>query len=151
MNIRAIEPKEISEIIELRASTSENRFSREALRKIGVTEESVAEMLRTAHRGWLCEDEGKVVGFAIGDGKTGELWVIAVLPNFEGRGIGSRLLKMVEDWLHSIGWQELWLWTSSDETNRAFSFYTGRGWVVSESKDDIIYMEKRFIGVRANS
>src|SRR5579859_2045192 len=104
MKLRAIESRDLSEIIEVRGATRENPFSRDALRKIGVTEESLAEMLRTTHRGWLSEEEERIIGFAIGDGKTGELWVIAVLPEFEGRGVGSRLLAMVEEWLWSLDW-----------------------------------------------
>lgn len=143
MNIRPIEPQDIKALIDVRAATRENPFSREALRKIGITEESIAEMLRTTHRGWLCEEEERIVGFSIGDGKTGELWVAAVLPEFEGRGIGSRLLAAVEAWLYSLGWKELWLWTSSDPKKRAFPFYTKHGWTVTKSKADIVYMKKK--------
>jgi GNAT superfamily N-acetyltransferase len=143
MKIRMIESKDLSEIIDVRAATHENSYSREALRELGITEESTAEMLRTTHRGWLCEEEGRIVGFAIGDKKTGELWVIAVLPEFEGQGIGSQLLAAVEDWLRSLGWQELWLWTSADPRKRAFSFYLKHGWVVSETRADIVYLKKK--------
>jgi GNAT superfamily N-acetyltransferase len=101
------------------------------------------EKLRTTHRGWSCEVEGRIVGFAIGDGKSGELWVIAVLPAFEGRGIGSRLLLLVEDWLWSLGWERIWLWTSTDERLRAFSFYVRHGWLESEIKDGALYMRKK--------
>ena len=143
MNLRLIEPGDLSEIIEVRASTRENPFSRAALRDLGITEESTTELLRTTHRGWLCEEEGRIVGFAIGDGKTGELWVIAVLPEFERQGVGLRLVESVEGWLWSLGWQEIWLWTSSDPQKRAFTFYSKRGWNVTETKGDILYMKKK--------
>ena len=143
MNYRLIDPQDLGEIFDLRATTRENPYSREDLRQIGITEESVAERLRRAtHRGWLCEVGGKIVGFAIGDGTTGELCVIAVLPEFEGKGIGSHLLATVEQWLASAGWKELWLWTASDPKKRAFSFYAKHGWVVTESKTDIVYLRK---------
>jgi ribosomal protein S18 acetylase RimI-like enzyme len=138
-----IETKDLKEVFDVRVATRENPFSREALRKIGITEESTAEVLRTTHRGWLCDIGGKIVGFVIGGGKTGELAVIAVLPEFEGRGIGSQLLVTVEKWLFSMGKQELWLWTSSDGKTKAFSFYLKHGWTVSESKPDILYMKKK--------
>jgi len=143
VNLRLIETKDLSAIIDLRASTRENRISRNELRKRGITEESTTELLRTTHRGWLCEAEGKVLGFAIGDGKTGELWVIAVLPDFEGKGIGVRLIKMVEEWLWSLGWQEIWLWTSSDPNTRANQYYLKQGWHVTETKDHILYLRKK--------
>ena len=143
MTLRSIEPQDLGESIDLRASTRENPISRTALRNLGITEESTVELLRTTHRGWLCEEAGRIVGFAIGDGKTGELWVVAVLPDFEGSGVGSQLTERVEEWLWSLGWQELWLWTSPDPTKRAFTFYSKRGWHVAETKDDILYMKKK--------
>ncbi len=143
MIVRMIEPTDLSEIIELRGRTRENPFSRKDLLKIGIIEESVTEMLRTTHRGWLCEENEKIAGFAIGDGKTGELWVIAVLPEFECRGIGSLLMAAVEGWLAEIGWQEFWLWTSSDSKKQAFSFYMKHGWIVSESGADTVCMKKK--------
>jgi GNAT superfamily N-acetyltransferase len=143
MNFRLIEAKDLSELIDLRGATRENEISREGLRGIGITEESTTELLRTTHRGWLCEAEGKIVGFSIGDGKTGELWVIAVLPAFERKGIGSQLLVLVEDWRWSLDWKELWLWTNPDPKMRAFAFYLHRGWSASETKDGQLYMKKR--------
>lgn len=143
MNFRPIEPADLPEMIEVRGSTRENPLSREALRQLGITEESTARLLRTSHRGWLCEENGRIVGFSIGDAKTGELWVIAVLPGFEGKGVGSRLLQSVEAWLWSHGWNELWLWTSPDRQKRAFTFYQKHGWLVSELKDGKLYLRKK--------
>jgi GNAT superfamily N-acetyltransferase len=142
MAIRPIEVRDIPELFDIRASTRENAFSREALREMGITEESVASALGSTHCGWLSESEGKKIGFAIGDGSTGEISVIAVLPQFEGQGTGARLLEAVESWLYSLKWPELWLWTSSNPATRAFSFYTKRGWVITEAKRDIVYMKK---------
>ncbi len=143
MIIRLIEAADLTELFDLRAATRENPYSRDALRQIGITEETTAALLRTTNRGWLCESDGVKAGFAIGDGKTGEICVVAVSPDYEGRGVGSRLLLAVESWLYSLGWKELWLWTSSDTQKRAFSFYARRGWTVSEKKEDIIYMRKK--------
>jgi ribosomal protein S18 acetylase RimI-like enzyme len=142
MIIRPIQAADLPELFDLRARTRENPYTREALREIGITEEITASVLKTTHRGWLCEIDGLKTGFAIGDGSTGELCVIAMLPDYEGRGIGSRLLGEVEAWLSSIGWKEFWLWTSADTKKRAFGFYTRHGWTVNKNKGDIIYMKK---------
>ncbi len=142
MKIRLIESEDLPEIFDLRAATRENPLSRDDLRRMGITEESTAEVLRTTHRGWVCEDEGEIAGFAIGDGTTGELSVIAVLPQYERRGIGSQLLAEVETWMASVGREEFWLWTWPDPKKRAYSFYLNRGWRVSEAKADIVYMKK---------
>ena len=106
MNLRPIESSDIDSIISIRGRTRENAISEEGLRRLGITADVVAEKPRTTHRGWLCEDGKRIVGFAIGDGTSGELWVIAVLPEFEGRGVGSRLLNRVEEWLWSLGKDE---------------------------------------------
>jgi len=143
MTIRLIEARDLPDLFELRASTRENPYSRDALREIGITEESTAALLLTTHRGWLCETNGRKIGFAIGNSSTGELCVIAVLPEFEGRGVGTQLLDAVETWLFCLGCGELWLWTSSDPNKRAFSFYVRHGWVVTETKGDIVYMKKK--------
>ena len=143
MNLRPIESDDIDEIISIRGRTRQNAISEESLVALGITADVVAEKLRTTHRGWLCEDGKTIAGFAIGDGTTGELWVIAVLPEFERRGVGSRLLNVVEEWLWSVGNDELWLWTSTDEGLRAFSFYVGRGWRKGEVKDGALYMRKQ--------
>jgi ribosomal protein S18 acetylase RimI-like enzyme len=142
MPIRPIEICDIPELFEIRASTRENPFSREALEKIGITEETTAAALRTTHRGWLSESDHVKTGFAIGDGSTGELSVIAVLPQYERRGIGGALLDVVELWLFSLMWRELWLWTSSNTATRAYLLYTKRGWIVTETKGEVIYMKK---------
>jgi GNAT superfamily N-acetyltransferase len=109
---------------------------------MGITVDSTAELLRTSHRGWLSEENGVITGFAIGDGTTGEVWVVAVHPEFEGRGGGSALLQLTEDWLWSLGWTELWLSTSSDTTKRAFPFYTKRGWSPAKVTDTTLVMIK---------
>jgi len=126
----------------VRTATRENAYTREELARLGITEKSVGTMLATSHRGWLCEAEGRVVGFAMGDRRTGEMWVIAVLPEFEGRGIGARLLTEVEGWLFTEGWTEVWLTTSIEPELRALGFYRRYGWVDREIKGGLRYMIK---------
>jgi GNAT superfamily N-acetyltransferase len=143
MTSRLIEPRDLTELIDLRGKTRENPYSREALRQIGITEDSTAALLRTTSRGWLCESGATKTGFAIGDGKTGEMCVVAVAPLYENQGVGSHLLSSVEDWLFSLGWNQLWLWTSSDPQKRAYSFYLKRGWFVAEERGDTVVIKKR--------
>ena len=123
-------------------ATRENALSKEDLRRLGITPETVREMMRTSHRGWLCEVDGKVVGFAMGNGKTGEMWVIAVLPGYEGRGIGAELMDRVEGWLWSLGWGEIWLTTDTDTSLRAYGFYRARGWEDWKVEDGDLFMRR---------
>jgi ribosomal protein S18 acetylase RimI-like enzyme len=124
MTFREISSQDIQTLFAVGTSVRENVYTREGLQRGGITEESVAAMLSTTHRGWLCERNLQIVGFAMANGATGEFWVIAVLPEYEGRGIGSKLLQLAENWLWSIGWQEIWLWTSLETSLRAYSSFT---------------------------
>jgi GNAT superfamily N-acetyltransferase len=67
---------------------------------------------------------------------------LAVLPGYEGRGIGAELMRRVEDWLWSEGWNDIWLTTDVDTSLRAYGFYKRQGWVDTEIKDDLRYMKK---------
>jgi GNAT superfamily N-acetyltransferase len=142
MIFREIMIDDVPALFDVRTSVRENVYSREALYRDGITEGAVAGMVGTTHRGWLCEVDTQVVGFAMANGATGEFWVIAVLPGYEGRGIGSRLLQLCEDWLSSTGWKEIWLWTALDVRLRAYSFYCKRGWADSEIRDNQRIMKK---------
>jgi GNAT superfamily N-acetyltransferase len=143
MKVRRIEADDVPSLIEVRGRTRENAISPEGLHALGITPATVVQQLATTHRGWLCEAKGEVVGFAMGDGATGELWVIAVLPAFEGRGIGSQLLSLVETWLWTLSWEEIWLWTSVDERTRAVTFYLAHGWHKDQIKDGKLHMRKQ--------
>ena len=129
-------------LFDVRTSVRENIYTRVGLYRDGITEKAVAEMIASTHRGWLCEVDSKIVGFAMANGATGEFWVIAVLPEYEGRGIGSKLLRLAEDWLGTMGWKELWLWTSLDTSLRAYSFYRKAGWIDAEIRADQRIMKK---------
>ena len=125
---REICPDDMQSIFDVRVATWHNDRGSEELTKLGVTHESVRDMLADSYRGWLCEVDSRVVGFAMGNKNNGELWVIAVLKGYEGNGIGKRLLTLVEQWLATEGWTEIWLTTDPDETIRAVGFYRHLGW-----------------------
>jgi ribosomal protein S18 acetylase RimI-like enzyme len=128
MRFRELECEDLPEIFEVRVATWHNARGREELAGMGITPESVREMMGRSHRGWLCEVDGRIVGFAMGDKESGEMWVIAVLKEFESRGIGRQLLEHVENWLRLEGWDEIWLTTDPEESFRAVGFYRHLGW-----------------------
>jgi len=138
---RAITPTDIPALFYVRTRTRENRYTLEELERLGITEVSVAEKLSTSYKGWLCAQDGAVVGFCMADRATGELWVIAVLPEFEGNGIGGKLMNFAEEWLWSTGWTRAWLTTDMDITLRAYGFYRKRGWVDWKVEDGVRWME----------
>jgi ribosomal protein S18 acetylase RimI-like enzyme len=73
-------------------------------------------------KGWVCVDGSTLVGFCNGDGETGEVLVLAVLPEYECRGIGIYLLSQVVERLRSVGSDTIWLAASPDARIRAHGF-----------------------------
>jgi GNAT superfamily N-acetyltransferase len=143
MRFRELTQADVPALFPVRGATRENSLSREELADLGITEASVSAMLDITHRGWLCEMDARVVGFAMGNRRNGEIWVIAVLPDYESRGIGKELLRRVDDWLWSEGWPEIWLATGVEPTTRCHGFYRHQGWADREIRDGTRYMEKR--------
>lgn len=139
---REITEADIPDLFVVRVQTHENRLTREELAALGITEESVREKMKGSFRGWLCEANGRMTGFAMGDRATGELWVIAVLPEYLGRGIGSALLRRVEGWLGACGCRQAWLTTDVDPALRAYTFYRQQGWEDDRIEDGMRYMKK---------
>ena len=126
-SFRQIEARDVRELLHLRTQVKENVLTAEDLARRGITEAEVIRKISGSYRGWLCECDGRIVGFAMGDRRTGEMWVIAVLPAYEGRGIGRRLLGLVEEWLFAFH-DELWLTTEDNPANRAWRVYLKAGW-----------------------
>lgn len=126
---RKATPDDVSSCIILRGKTRENAFSVERLAAIGVTLESwrsaVSDDLLIGYVGF---SEGKMVGYCFGDQGTGEIVVLALLPEFEGKGIGKKLLKLVIGKLKAIGFHKLFLGCSSDPKVRSYGFYRHLGW-----------------------
>lgn len=113
----------------VRGRTREYPISREQLAAIGITPASFAAGLESGRvTGRVCEDDAQVVGFCSGDTETGEVLVLAVLPEYEGKGIGRRLLAEVVGELRAHGHRRLWLGASPDPATRAHGFYRSLGW-----------------------
>jgi ribosomal protein S18 acetylase RimI-like enzyme len=130
----------------VRARTREHALSREQLASIGITPASFAAALDSGRvRGWVCEDGEQVVGFCSGDAETGEVLVLAVLPEYEGRGVGRRLLAEVVGELRALGHPRLWLGASPDPATRAHGFYRSLGWrpngEVDSHGDEVLVLE----------
>lgn len=132
LSFRKMRVGDVPAVFEVRLSTVENAVTADELEHTyGVTPRSLAEAMRFHVEGWVCEHDGAVVGFAMGDRSSGEVLVVAVRPEHEGRGIGGELLTRVEDRLFAAGRDEIWLRVTPDPTLRASGFYRKRGWRAS--------------------
>ena len=129
MKFRPTQPRDLEETYLVRASTRQNPISREKLVAAGWTPEFVSEKLVIGeYIGWVCEQQGKIIGFTTGNTRTGEIIVLAVLPEYEGMKIGKRLLSRLMDTLTGKGCTSLWLEASPDPKVRAHGFYRANGW-----------------------
>ena len=130
--IRPMTPEDVPATMEMRARTRENAVTAtELAEEYGITPDSARKALERDQTGWLCEDAGKVVAFDIGDRSNGEVVVVAVLPDYEGKGIGRTILRKVQDMLYAAGWDTIWLLANPDPAVRATGFYHHMGWVSS--------------------
>ena len=135
--------EDIPACIELRGKTRENAVSVERLKSLGVTHESwsrgVADGVLPGH---VCLDDGSLVGYCFGDSTTGEVVVLALLPDWEGRGIGKYLLSMIVRDFSRLGFQRLFLGCSSDPNVRSHGFYRYLGWrstgVLDAHNDEVL-------------
>ena len=139
---RKIASPDIDQLFAVRISVIENPLSLGELAGMGITPESVRRSLGVSLEGYLCEIDNRVVGFSMADLSEGELSVIAVLPQYEGRGIGRQLLELTEKILWRSGYSSITLWTSVNRNTRALGLYQSTGWVESEVKERKLFMKK---------
>jgi GNAT superfamily N-acetyltransferase len=105
----------------VRRAVRENILTSDAVR-----EEHYIPAIESTGRGWIIEEDGAVVGFAVGNAETGNIWALFVHPDHEGRGLGRQLHAVMVDWLFDQGLTRLHLgtWPST----RAQHFYEAAGW-----------------------
>lgn len=109
----------------VRISVIENHLSREEMQRIGITENVVADLIEKSCCAWVATDNEKIIGFSMILPDEGCLFAAFVLPEYEGRGIGRRLVELAENELfrhHEIAWLE------TDKQSRAAKFYIQLGW-----------------------
>ena len=91
-----------------------------------VTDQDCKTYLTERGKGWVCEIEQQIVGFAIADLTDNNIWALFINPNFEKKGIGQKLHKTMLDWYFSQTQQKVWLSTAFN--TRAEHFYKKAGW-----------------------
>ena len=111
----------------------------------GVTEADYLPALERTGRGWVIESDGAILGFAVGNGETGNIWALFVDPDHEGLGYGRRLHDAMVEWLFSQGLTRLFLGT--EPGTRAQRFYEAAGWKRTGTDRDEATYELRKTGV----
>jgi GNAT superfamily N-acetyltransferase len=113
---------DITGLQQVRLSVKENRLSDPTL----VTDADYINYLTKRGKGWLCEADGRAVGFAIIDLLEHNVWALFVHPAYEGQGIGTKLHGTMLDWHFAQTNKTVWL--STDPATRAAQFYSKAGW-----------------------
>jgi ribosomal protein S18 acetylase RimI-like enzyme len=117
MNIREATLADIPEIQIVRNSVTENTLSDPGL----VTDEDCAIYLTMRGKGWVCVQDGAIVGFAIADLLEYNIWALFVHPAFEQQGIGKQLHNIMLAWYFSQTQHPVWLSTTPHTRAALFS------------------------------
>ena len=108
-----------------------------------ITEKEYAEFLTQRGKGWLCETDNNIVGFAIVDLLKNNIWALFAEPSYEGRGIGKKLHDTMLDWYFIQTKEKVWLGTSPG--TRAEIFYRKAEWKeIGRRPNGEIQFEMRF-------
>lgn len=122
MLFREAKIEDIKQIQIVRNSVKENTLSNPNL----VSDKDCEEFLFERGKGWVCEIENQIVGFAIADLKEDNIWALFIHPDFEKQGIGKKLHDIMLDWYFKQSKEKVWLGT--DFNTRAEHFYRKAGW-----------------------
>jgi ribosomal protein S18 acetylase RimI-like enzyme len=110
------------------AAEEQSSSGRALLLRLGVQiPPTRADLLRRIEF-WECADESLVVGHCSADLATGEVLSLSVVKDYEGRGIGRKLLCLVVGRLRAEGVQRIWLVAPAAPGLHAFGFYRALGW-----------------------
>ncbi|OBU85787.1 GNAT family N-acetyltransferase [Chromobacterium subtsugae] len=133
---RAARPDDVPACVVIRGQTRENAISEARLNELGITRASWAQSVRVGELpSVVAEAGGRIIGYCFGDAASGEVVVLALLPDYEGMGAGRTLLSQVMASLREAGHQRLFLGCSSDPAVRSHGFYRRLGWTATGRVD----------------
>ena len=114
--------EDIPQMQRVRNAVKENVLSDPAL----IKDVDYVDYLTNRGKGWVCEIDGTIVGFAIGDLTGHNIWALFLDPVFERQGIGRKLHDRMMAWYFTQTNQTVWLSTAPH--SRAEGFYRKAGW-----------------------
>ena len=106
----------------VRNSVNENVLSDPSF----VTDKDCENYITIRGKGWVCDIDNAVIGFAIADLEENNIWALFLQPGYEGKGIGKKLHDIMLDWYFSKTKEKVWLGTAPNTT--AEMFYRKCGW-----------------------
>lgn len=137
MRLRPAQPTDTETLFDIRCSVVENHQSREELTNLGVTTQSIQEMIEGGdYITTIAEEDGQPVGFSMAQISEGYVFACFVRPEFEGKGFGRALMDAAEAGLRQKGVRKAWLSTGQEAGLRAIGFYSHLGWYKDGYLDD---------------
>ena len=129
MNLRPALTGDVETLFDIRCSVVENYQSREELTNLGITTQSIQEMIEGGdYITTIAEENGQPAGFAMAQISEGYIFACFVKPEFENKGLGRALMHSVEEGMHTAGVKKAWLSTGPESELRAVGFYSHLGW-----------------------
>jgi Acetyltransferases len=122
MIFRTAKLSDIKQMQVVRHLVKENTLSNPDL----VPDKDVAYYISERGKGWVCEVDGRVVGFSIIDLLEKSVWALFVDPEFAEKGIGKELHRLMIDWYFQQTKDKVVLGTAPN--TRAEQFYPLQGW-----------------------
>ena|SRR5258706_742264 len=113
---------DIPQIQFVRHSVKENTLSDPGL----VPDKDVEDYINNRGKGWVCELNKTIVGFAIISVVDNNVWALFVQPAYDQKGIGRVLHNKMMDWYFSQ--TSITAWLSTAPGTRAENFYRMAGW-----------------------
>ncbi len=122
MFIREAQVADIPQIQVVRNAVTENQLSDPAL----VPDKDVEDYICRRGKGWVCEMDHVITGFAIVSVLDHNIWALFVQPGYDKKGIGRILHEVMLNWYFTQTTDPLWL--STTPGTRADLFYRKAGW-----------------------
>ena len=122
MIFREAQTSDIPQLQIVRNSVKENMLSDPAL----VPDKDVEDYINRRGKGWVCEINSKIAGFAIVSVTDHNVWALFIQPASEKKGMGMKLHGIMMDWYFTRTAEMIWLGTAPG--TRAEAFYRKAGW-----------------------
>jgi len=125
LTIRDARVTDIPAIFEVRTSVHENHLSVAQMAEMGITAETIREVLQQEPCIWVAECEDRILGFSMADLSEACVFAAFVRPEHEGKGIGRQLMDRAEAYLFA---HHPSIWLETHRSSRAAGFYQRLGW-----------------------
>ncbi|PWV49057.1 GNAT family N-acetyltransferase [Chitinophaga sp. S165] len=97
----------------------------------------------TKDRIWVCEHEGKIIGFLMAFGREDsiQLRYFIFLPEYRGIGLGKKLMEEFISFMKERGVTRAYLWTTNEQ-EEAIGLYLRYGFRLTEEKKSDAFDKK---------